>query len=64
VAVGDGVIDFPGILAVLAAAGFDGTLGVECDTLEQAVRSLPRLRALISAAARGHGKPPATTPVA
>jgi sugar phosphate isomerase/epimerase len=51
VAVGDGVIDFAGIVAVLATAGFQGTLGVECDTLEQAARSLPRLRALISAAA-------------
>jgi sugar phosphate isomerase/epimerase len=51
VAVGDGVIDFAGILAVLAEAGFDGTLSVECDTLEQAARSLPRLRALINAAA-------------
>jgi sugar phosphate isomerase/epimerase len=49
VAVGDGVIDFAGVVAVLAAAGFDGTLGVECDTLEQAARSLPRLRALMGA---------------
>jgi sugar phosphate isomerase/epimerase len=48
VAVGDGVIDFAGIIAALAAAGFHGTLGVECDTLDQAARSLPRLRALIT----------------
>jgi len=50
VAVGDGVIDFAGIVAVLAAAGFHGTVSVECDTLEQAARSLPRLRALIGTA--------------
>lgn len=48
VAIGDGVIDFAGVISVLARAGFDGELTVECDTLAQAQKSLPRLNALLS----------------
>lgn len=48
VAIGDGVIDFAGVISVLARAGFDGELTVECDTLEQARKSLPCMNALLS----------------
>jgi len=48
VAAGDGVIDLPGIVRVLARAGYTGVLSVECDTLEQVRRSLPYLQNLIS----------------
>jgi len=40
VAVGDGVIDFPGVISVLKSSGFNGVISVECDTLEQAKKSL------------------------
>lgn len=44
VAVGDGVIDVRGVLVVLAEAGYDGVVSVECDTLMQAEASHPVLR--------------------
>ena len=47
VAAGQGVIDLPGIVETLRAAGFDGVLSVECDTLAQAQSSLPYLEGLI-----------------
>ena len=48
VAAGDGVIDLGAVVAVLAGAGFAGVLSVECDTLDQAARSLPYLRDLLA----------------
>ena len=48
VAVGEGVVDVRGVLAVLAAAGYDGVLSVECDTLAQARASYPVLQRWIS----------------
>lgn len=47
VAAGDGVIDLPGIVGVLAEAGYDGVLSVECDTLDQVARSRVYLQGLI-----------------
>ncbi len=47
VAIGDGVIDFSGIISVLKSAGFDDVISVECDTLEQAKKSLPYLQSLL-----------------
>ena len=44
VAIGDGVVDVGGVLAVLAQAGYDGVLSVECDTLAQARASYPVLQ--------------------
>ncbi len=44
VAIGDGVVDVRGVLAVLAEAGYDGVVSVECDTLAQARASCPVLR--------------------
>jgi len=46
VAVGDGVVDVAGVIGVLAAVDYRGVLSVECDTLEQAQESLPRLQQL------------------
>jgi len=51
VAAGDGVIDLRAVVAVLAEAGYSGVLSVECDTLDQAARSLPYLRDLVLAKA-------------
>jgi len=48
VAAGDGVLDLPGIIGVLAKAGYTGVLSVECDTLNQARRSLTRVERLLS----------------
>ena len=48
VAAGDGVVDLPGVVDVLAEAGYQGVLSVECDTLEQARRSLPYMKQLIN----------------
>lgn len=48
VAAGDGVIDLPGIVGVLAEAGYQGVLSVECDTLEQGAKSLPRLNRMFA----------------
>lgn len=47
VAAGDGEIDLLGIVEVLGNVGYDGVLSVECDTLDQARRSLAYLRGLI-----------------
>jgi sugar phosphate isomerase/epimerase len=47
VAVGDGVVDVRGVLAVLAAAAYHGVLSVECDTRAQAQASLPVLQTWI-----------------
>ncbi len=50
VAVGDGEIDLPGVVAVLAQNGYRGVLSVECDTLDQAVRSREYLGRLVGPA--------------
>jgi len=47
VAAGDGVIDLAAIVRVLAEAGYDGVLSIECDTLDQARRSLPYMNELL-----------------
>ena len=56
-AVGDGVIDMPGVIAALQAGGFDGCLGVEIDLVapqwlslseeEIVVKSLDYLRSIV-----------------
>jgi sugar phosphate isomerase/epimerase len=55
-AVGEGMVDLPGVVAVLAKAGYAGVLSVKCDTAPQAKASLPTLNRLIRTAA---GNPPA-----
>jgi inosose dehydratase len=52
VAAGEGVIDIPGIVGVLAEAGYTGVLSVECDTLSQARRSLMYIEQLHRGAGR------------
>ena len=47
VAAGDGVLDLEGIVAVLARAGYQGVLSVECDTLQQARKSFSYLGTLL-----------------
>lgn len=47
VAIGDGVIDFPGIVDVMKDAGFEGVISVECDRLEEAEQSFKVLSALL-----------------
>jgi hypothetical protein len=47
VAAGDGEVDLPGIIEVLKNTGYDGVLSAECDTFDQATRSLAYLKALI-----------------
>jgi sugar phosphate isomerase/epimerase len=47
VAAGDGEVDLPGIIDVLKNVGYDGVLSVECDTFDQAKRSLAYLKGLI-----------------
>ncbi len=47
VAAGDGVIDLPGIVGVLAESGYQGVLSVECDTRAQAGKSLSHLERLL-----------------
>jgi sugar phosphate isomerase/epimerase len=47
VAAGDGVVDLAGVLAVLADGGYEGVLSIECDNLEQAIRSRQFLQNLI-----------------
>jgi len=47
VAVGDGIIDFEGVIRVLLENNFAGTISVECATEEQAIRSLGYLRELL-----------------
>jgi len=44
VAMGDGVVDIRGVLAVLAQAGYAGVVSVECDTVAQARASRPVLQ--------------------
>jgi len=44
VAVGEGVVDVRGVLAVLAETGYGGVYSVECDTLAQAQASHPVLQ--------------------
>jgi sugar phosphate isomerase/epimerase len=46
VAAGEGVVDVPGIVRLLAAVGYRGALSVECDTLEQARQSRVYLESL------------------
>jgi len=50
VAAGDGVIGLPGIVAVMAEIGYQGVFSIECDTLEQATRSLTYMNRLITGA--------------
>jgi len=52
VAAGEGVLDLPGIVGVLAEAGYTGVLSVECDTLSQAQRSLTYVERLCRGAGR------------
>ncbi|MHC4403625.1 MAG: sugar phosphate isomerase/epimerase family protein [Planctomycetota bacterium] len=52
VAAGDGVVDLAGCVGVLARAGYRGVLSVECDTLEQAERSLAYLSQLFAKASQ------------
>ena len=47
VAAGEGVVDLPGILEVLAAAGYQGVLSVECGTWAQARASRQYLERLL-----------------
>jgi sugar phosphate isomerase/epimerase len=47
VAAGDGEVDLPGIIEVLKNVGYDGVLSAECDTFDQATRSLAYLKGLI-----------------
>ncbi len=47
VAAGTGVIDLAGIVEVLRSANYDGVISVECDTLQQAKRSLAYLKNLL-----------------
>jgi sugar phosphate isomerase/epimerase len=51
VAVGEGVVDLGGVIAVLARTDYAGVLSVECDTAAQARASLSALNRLIHAAA-------------
>ena len=53
VAAGDGVIDLAGITNVLAGAGYNGVLSIECDTLEQARRSLAHMKRLLGGRTEG-----------
>lgn len=53
VAAGEGVIDVAAILRVLADNGYEGVVSVECDTCEQAARSLPYLQSLIHGGSQG-----------
>ena len=47
IAVGEGVIDFVGIVKVLKENNFTGTISVECATAEQATRSLRYLAKIV-----------------
>jgi len=46
-ACGDGLIDWPAIVAVLEGAGYEGVLSVECSTPEEAERSLKYFRSIL-----------------
>jgi len=47
IAVGEGIIDFEGVVRVLRENNFAGTISVECATEEQAIRSLVYLKGLL-----------------
>jgi sugar phosphate isomerase/epimerase len=47
VAAGEGEVNLPGVIEVLDNVGYDGVLSVECDTFDQAKRSLAYLKGLI-----------------
>jgi len=47
VAAGEGEVNLPGVIEVLDNVGYDGVLSVECDTFDQAKRSLVYLKGLI-----------------
>lgn len=49
-ACGDGAVDWPAVVGVLRGAGYQGVLSVECGTVEQAARSIRRLREVLVAA--------------
>lgn len=49
VAIGEGVIDFPAIIAKLRSGGFDGVISVECDTYAEACKSKNSLEKMINA---------------
>lgn len=44
---GDGVVDLRGIVAMLSSSGYKEELSVECDALDQAVKSRICLEQLI-----------------
>lgn len=48
-ACGDGVIDWPQVVAILRQAGYTGVLSVECGTIEQARRSIAYLQSVLGA---------------
>lgn len=54
VACGDGVIDWPAVLATLRRANFSGVISVECGTEEQAAHSFAYFQSLLASHA-GHG---------
>jgi len=47
VAAGDGVIDLAGIVGALAEVAYEGVFSIECDTMEQARKSLPHMNQLL-----------------
>jgi sugar phosphate isomerase/epimerase len=51
-ACGQGVIDWPRVIAILQAANWSGVLSVECGTSQQAVDSLAHLNAVLSKTAQ------------
>jgi sugar phosphate isomerase/epimerase len=55
VAAGDGVVDLAGIIKTLGDAGYDGILSVECDTFEQAEKSLAFLAGICRRQAKARG---------
>jgi sugar phosphate isomerase/epimerase len=55
VAAGDGEVDLAGIVSVLAGAGYGGVLSIECDTLEQAKRSLGHMKRLLGGRMKDKG---------
>ncbi|MGQ9733214.1 MAG: sugar phosphate isomerase/epimerase family protein [Candidatus Zipacnadales bacterium] len=46
-ACGDGVVDWPRVIEILRAHGYNGVLSVECGTVEQAAKSLDFLKRLV-----------------
>ena len=47
-ACGEGVIDWPRVVSILADGGYNGVLSVECGTPQQAAASLKHLQAALS----------------